>query len=116
MGSVDDLVTNLKGAVQNVGKAVAAVNGVATAILNTFPRVNGSFTLSAATTTNVTQTGIHANGFPLWTPTNNAAAVLLANNGLSVASVTAGTGFSVSTGTGTPGGTETFSYVVFNPS
>lgn len=137
MGSVDDLVTNLKGGVTNVGQAVAALNGISTAVYssvaesvlvvaalnaistaisNTFPRVSGTFTLSAATTTNVTQTGINANGFPQWTPTNLTAALTLINHGLYLSAVTAGAGFSVSTGTGVAAGTETFSYTVFNPS
>ena len=103
-----NLVSQLKAGVTNLSSIAQTLSIV-------FPRVAGSFTLSAGTTTAVAQPGILGNGTPWWVPTNAAAAMTLMTNGLYLAVVTAGVGFSVSTGTGTPSGTATFNYVVFNP-
>jgi hypothetical protein len=108
MATIDDLVNNLKNGVVNIGQ-------IAQTLGNAFPRVSGTFTLANATVTAITQPGIVANGFPIWAPTNAAAALIERTAGLYVASVTAGTGFSMSTQTGTAQGTETFSYVLYNP-
>lgn len=133
MSALDDVVSTGQGAVRNIGQLVGpiqtiasaiatgnpallgAVQSIATAILQTFPRVNGSFTLGNATTTVVTQSGITASGFPLLTPFNATAALLLRTQGLYVSAVTAGVSFSVSTQTGVAAGSEAFKYIVFNP-
>lgn len=108
-GSLVDLVSTIKGAVQNL----AALN---TTLGNAFPRISGSFTLSAATTTVVTQTGISATSEVFWSPTNATAALILRTNGLFHAANTPGASFSLSTqaGSATTGGT--FEYFVINPS
>src|SRR5262249_24187372 len=104
-----DLVSTQKGGVQNLGQLVLAVQ-------NAFPRISGTFTLSAATTTVVAQAQIGASGFPLLVATNTSAALLLRTQGLYLSAVTSGTSFSVATQTGVAAGTETFKYIVFNPS
>lgn len=109
MGSIDDIVSQFKNAVDNASQ-------IAQAVQNAFPRINGTFTLSAGTTTVVTQPDAAASAIPWWVPTNAAAAQLVRTRGLYLSAVTAGSGFSVSTDNGTAAGTETFKYVLMNPS
>ena len=108
MASVDDLVSNLKNGVTNLGN-------IAQTLSNAFPQVFGTFTLSNATTTNVVQPKIVAAGFPILVPTSATSAATILAQGLYVSAVTAGVGFAVSTQTGLAVGTETFSYFVYNP-
>lgn len=108
-GGLSDLVSTIKGAVQNLSQ-------LNTTLQNAFPRINGTFTLSAGTTTIVTQPSIGASGIPLITATNATAALTVRTAGLFVSAMTAGVGFSLSTQSGTAQGTETFKYVVVNPS
>ena len=140
MASPDDINSTLKGIVTNIANEVTAVqalgttlaavattigtsgsntvialNAIATAILDVFPRISGTFTLSNATVTVVSQVGIKTGGFPLWTATNATAALTVRTAGLYLAAVTAGTGFSLSTQVGSAVGTESFSYIVYNP-
>jgi hypothetical protein len=149
MASLDDIVSTMKGGVQNVGQlcqiigttavanivialqsAVAGIDAINTGVtsINTsistlshviasaFPQVMGSFTLSTATATIVTQPGVAANGVVLWNnPTNATAALTLRTQGLFLSAQTAGSGFVISTQTGVPTGGEHFSYVVVNP-
>lgn len=103
-----NLVSQLKAGVTNI-------SSIAQTLANVFPRLAGSFTLNGGTTTAVAQPGILGNGFPLWVATNTSAALTMRTQGLYLSAVTAGGGFSISTETGTTLGTETFSYVVFNP-
>lgn len=109
MASLDDLVSTLQGGVENIGKLIEAVEGA-------FPRINGTFTLSAGTTTVVTQAQIAANGIVIPFAKNAAAALVVRTAGLYQSAVTSGAGFSMSTQSGTAAGTETFSYIVINPS
>lgn len=104
-----NIVSTMQGSVQNLAI-------IAQAIRDVFPRVNGTFTMSAGTTTVVTQPSITASGFPLMVATNSAAASMLVTHGLYVSAVTAGVSFSLSTPIGTAAGTETFKYVLFLPS
>lgn len=108
-GTFADLISTLKGLVQNA----SAIN---TTLTNTFPRVTGTFTLANATATIVTQTGITATSRVLWTGTNAAAAAAQINRGLYHSANVPGASFTVSTQNGTAAGTETFEYVVVNPS
>lgn len=103
-----NLVSQLKAGVSNLSSIAQTLSIV-------FPRLAGSFTLSGGTTTAVSQPGILGNGFPFWIATNAAGALTTRTQGLYLAAVTAGVGFSVATQSGTTLGTETFSYVVFNP-
>ena len=108
MASLDDLNSTFQNGVRSLGN-------IAQTLSNAFPQVFGSFTLSAATTTNVAQPKIVAAGFPLIMPTSATAAATLATQGLYLSAVTAGVGFAVSTQTGLAAGTETFSYFIYNP-
>jgi len=108
MGGLSDLNSTNKGGVTNL----AAINQTLQAI---FPRVNGTFTLAAATTTNVTQPNIVALSEVFWSPTNATAALIVRTNGLFHASSTAGSGFTLSTQSGSATAGGTFSYFVINP-
>jgi hypothetical protein len=108
-GTFADLINTLKGLVQNA----SAIN---TTLTNTFPRISGTLTLSNATTTVVTQTGLTASSRVLLTQTNAAAALLLLGRGLYHSANTPSVSFTLSTQNGTAAGTETFEYVVVNPS
>lgn len=111
MASMDDAVSTLKGVVTNLSQLIQTIVAL-------FPRVSGSFTLTAAPTTTVTQPGIKANSIVTLTPSNAAAATLMGSaKALYVSLLTAGASFTVSTANGTSAaGTETFSYTVINPS
>lgn len=139
-GGITDLVSNLKGIVTNLSQldtilnavstslvtigaintAVAALNTtlltINTSILSVFPRINGTFTLSAATTTVVTQTQLAANAMVFPFSTNATAALIVRTNGLFVSAVTSGASFSVSTQAGSATSGGTFWYVALNPS
>lgn len=95
---------------------IAKLSALNTTIGNILPRVTGTFTMANATTTAVTQPSTKANSVIQWTPTNGAAATLILAKGVYLASQTVGTGFTLSTASGTAAGTETFQYSLFNPS
>lgn len=107
-GGLSDLNSTNKNGVLNL----SAINQTLQAI---FPRVNGSFTLAAATTTNVTQPNIIALSQVFWAPTNATGALIMRTNGLYLAASTAGTGFTLSTQSGSATAGGTFSYFVINP-
>ena len=109
MSALDDIVSTMKGAVQNLSQLI-------TTISNTFPRINGTFTMSAGASTVVGQTSISASSIVLYFPTNAAAALLLRSSGLYLSARTVGASFTLTTQTGVAAGTETFQYVVVNPS
>mgnify|MGYP001570164330 CR=1 FL=1 len=108
MSAIDDLVSVMKGGVQNLGQLVNVIQ-------NIFPRTIGTFTLSNATVTVVTQPAVKANSVVFFTPTNATAALVQRTMGLFHSASTAGASFSISTQSGTAAGTETFEYVVINP-
>jgi hypothetical protein len=108
-GSVTDLNSTLQGLNKNVSQLITVIQQI-------FPRINGSFTLSNATTTIVTEPSISANSIVSWQPTNATAALTIRTAGLYKSAQTAGTGFSLSTQNGSAIGTETFSYFVVTPS
>lgn len=101
-----EVVQQLQGIVRQLTALVAAIN-------NRF--VTGTFTLAATATNTITQPGVKAASVITFSPTNAAAANLLRTDGLYISAITAGTSFAVTTGTGTPAGTETFSYIVQTP-
>lgn len=105
--SLDDINSTQQGGV----RLLSAINST---LLQIFPRVNGSFTLAAATVTNVAQVSIAANGIVVFTPTNSAAALAVRTNGLFVSIVTSGVGFQVSTQVNSAAAGGTFSYIVLN--
>lgn len=111
MGEHDQIVNAIAALNKNVSALVLAINTV-------FPRITGSFTLAAAASTTVTQPAIAANSIILLIPTNAAAATLMGSaKSLFISARTAGASFAVSTASAAvAAGTETFSYVVVNPS
>ena len=108
-GGVPDLVSTNKGGVQQLGNIVDA-------ILNVFPRINGTFTLSAATTTGVSNGNVAANTIIVPFATNATAALIVRTNGLYHSANTAGTGFVISTQSGSATSGGTFAYVGLTPS
>jgi hypothetical protein len=108
MASLDDINSNLKNAVTNIGALTNAINAA-------FPRITGSFTLAAATTTVVVQPATAANSIVILTPTNGTAALTERTSGLFQSANTPGASFSISTQNGAAAGTETFSYIMVNP-
>lgn len=108
-GGITDLVSTIKGAVRNLAQLNTTLQAV-------FPRTIGSFTLAAGTTTTVTQPAVKANADVVLTATNATAALTVRTAGLFVSTITPGASFAVSTQNGTAQGSETFSYIVVNPS
>ena len=78
--------------------------------------VGGTFTLTNATTTVVTQTAVKANSVLALTPTNATAALTQRSQGIYHSANAVGASFSVSTQNGSALGTETFEYLLFSPS
>ncbi len=77
--------------------------------------VSGGLTLSAAaTTTVVVNSAVKPTSAINFSPTNATAALTQRTNGLLLSAITTGS-FSISTQSGVPIGTETFSYTIFNP-
>lgn len=101
--------STLQGIARQLGLWVQAFSG---------RMVFGSFTCGGTATTTVTQPGIAANSFVGWIPTNATAGTLEGSaKKLYLATLTPGASFAVVTANaGTTAGTETFSYVVINPS
>lgn len=108
MGPADDTVDNLRN--QVLSQLVQAIQSV-------LPRITGTFTMAAATSTTVTQPAIAANSVITLTPMNAAAGTLVAGaNSPYISARTAGASFTVATaGGGSAVGTEQFMYSAFNP-
>lgn len=113
-----DLVTQLQGIIRQLSNANQNMLTLISTINGVFPRISGSFTLAAAATTVVTQTKIAANSVVLLIPTDASAATLMGSNkSLYVSALTPGASFTVATASAaSAAGTETFLYVVVNPS
>ena len=109
MSAVDDLVSVMKGGVQNIGQLTLTLQAA-------FPRINGTFALSAATVTVIAQPSIGANAIVLFSPINGTAALTQSVNGLYVSDHTAGVGFTLSTFAGSAVAGGIFAYIVMNPS
>lgn len=107
MASLDDVVTNLLAGVQNLGL-------IAEALGTAFPRIAGTFTMSAGTTTVVTNTAVGSVCYIVPFATNTSAASMVRQRGLYQSASTSGVGFALSTETGTAVGTETFQYIGIN--
>ena len=99
-------------------QGVVAINQLATNLLNTWPRITGTFTLAAAASTVVTQPGVKATSVVVLTPTNAAAATLMGSaKALYVSAIVPGASFTVSTASGgNAAGTEVLQFAIFNPS
>lgn len=113
ISGMTNLVSTLKGVVQNLATINSSISAA-------FPRITGSFTLTAAATTVVNQSAIKANSLVILQPTNAAAGTLMGSAKapyIAPSSYVAGTSFTVATASGaSAAGTETFNYTVINPS
>ncbi len=109
MASLDDLVSTMQGGVRNIGQLTLTLQAA-------FPRINGTFALSAATTTVVTQPSIAANAVVQFSAINATAGLIMLTNGLFVLTHTAGSSFTMSTVSGSATSGGIFSYTVTNPS
>lgn len=108
-GNLQDLVSTQKAGVKYLGLIYTILNAL-------FPRINGTFTLSAAASTTVSDTRVQATTVISITPKNAAAATLVGSSKSPyIAAVSAGTGFTVTCASGTAAGTEQFSYMAVNP-
>ena len=108
-GSLTDVVSTMQGSVRNL----SSINQT---LLKLLPRITGSFTFSAATTTIVTQPAVAANSLVFAMPTNATAALIVRTNGLFVSTLTPGASFTLSTQAGSATSGGTFQYIVINPS
>lgn len=108
-GSTDVTAVNstLQGIARQMGAWVQAFNG---------RLISGAFTLSGGTATIVSQSSVTANSIIVWAPTNATAALTQRSGGLYLSAKTAASTFSISTQSGTTFGTETYNYILFNPS
>ena len=102
-----DGINQLQGVVTNLSQLAQVFAGV-------FPRIVGSFTLAAQTTTVVAQVAITANSHVYPQATNTSAALLQRTSGLFISALNPGVSFSISTQSGAAAGTETFNYFVVN--
>lgn len=109
-GGVADLVSTLKGIVTNLSLGVQAFSVA-------FPRINGTFALSAATVSVITEPRIASNGIVFWSANNTTAALIMRTNGLFqvAGSTVGGTSFTMSTQAGSAVAGSVFSYIVINP-
>ena len=116
--SVGDVSTQLKGITAQLSSNGALLQQLVNTILAAFPRIIGTFTMPAANTVVIPNTGVKANSYiGVPTPTNAAAATLMqSTKSLFLASISPGVSFTFSTADGTnAAGTETFQYALTNP-
>ncbi len=106
-GAASIINNTLQNIARQMGLWVAAYNGRI---------VGGTFTLTNATTTIVSQANVQAGSVIIPFATNATAALTMRTNGLYISARTAASTFSVSTQNGSALGTETFGYVIFTPS
>jgi len=103
MAGMDDVSTRLQMGNQLMAKLVDVIT-------NLFPRHTGSFTLSAAASTAVTESACTSSSIVTLQPTSASA------GSLAVYVVSGSGSFTVYTSSGAPAaGTETYSYAIFNP-
>lgn len=108
--SIGDVVVALNNANRNSSLLVQTMSSI-------LPRIMGTFTLSAAANTTVTQPAVKANSVLQWWPNNSSAATLVGSTkNIYPSAISAGSYFIMSTANGTAAaGTETFQYTIVNP-
>lgn len=118
MASLDDLATFAKLRNEILAAIKTAIGLQTTAFQNAFPRINGTFTLAAAATTTVANTSVTSTSKIFLMPTNAAAATLMGGaKALYVSARTPGASFAVTTANAAAAaGTETFEFILVNPS
>lgn len=112
-GSLTQIATNTRMANQQMGQLIQTLSTILP-----FGGAFGTFTLSAAATTTVTNSSVAANSVIIWVPTNAAAAAFnTAATALYLSARTAGTSFALTTANGgSAAGSEQLAYVIINPS
>lgn len=107
--SLDDLATNGKLIVTQLGQIYTAINGI-------FRNV-GTFTCAASASTTVTNVGVQANSYPILICLNAAAGTLQGSaKNLYISARVVGTSFTLTTASGgAAAGTEQFAYVLVTP-
>ena len=105
---VTDVVTQLQNIVSKLTALVNAISGRV---------ISGTFTLTAAATTTITQPAVQSLSTITLVPTNVAAATLEGSaKSLYISAKVAGTSFTVATASGAAAaGTETYSYTINTP-
>lgn len=103
-----DVVIQLQGIIQQLSALVGVFGG---------RFAFGTFTMSAAATTVIQNTGVSGNSAIVFIPTNAAAGTLMGSNkSLYISAISAGTSFTVATASGVAAaGTETFTYYAITP-
>ena len=111
------LGSNLQDLVSKQQQGVIYLGRLVKVFENLFPRVSGTFTLAAAATTTVANTDVQAGANIQLQATNASAATLQGSNkALYISAINPGVSFTVATASGaSAAGTETLSYVAFNP-
>ena len=108
VGGLGDINTSLQAANKLMAKLVGLISGI-------FPRSFGTFTLSAAVSTTVTDTNATTSSIITPMPLNAAAATLI-GSAKSLYFTRAAGSFTVSTANGVAAaGTEQFAYSIQNP-
>lgn len=112
-GIFSRMATNGSMLNQQIGQLIQALTS-----LLPFSGAFGTFTCAASATTTVTNSSVAANSIVLWSPTNAAAGTLEGSaKKLYISARTAGTSFALSTASAAAAaGTETFQYIIINPS
>ena len=103
----DDVNSTAQNISKQIGLLVQAMGG---------RFVGGSFTLSGGTATVVNEPSVTSNSRITFSPTNATGALTQRSAGLYLSARVAASTFTISTQSGTSFGTETFNYVLFNPS
>lgn len=115
-GDLQALITAVQTTGQNTNESLRLLGVILSALFLT--RSVGTFTLGAAATTIVLNTEVQANSFPLLIATNAAAGTLMGSaKSLYLSARSVGASFTVATASAAAAaGTETFLYVLINPS
>ena len=110
---LETIATNTGNGVLQMGQLILAIQTILP-----FSGSFGTLTLSAASTTTVTNSSVATNSIIIWVPTSAAAAAFnTAATALYLSARTAGTSFALTTANGgSAAGTETFIYILANPS
>lgn len=109
-GNLQDLVSTQKSGVKYLGQIYTILDAL-------FPRVIGTFTMTATATRAVSEPRVQANSVVFIQATNAAAGTMQGSSkSLIPSAISPGVGFTVATSDGTNGSaTATFSYYVINP-
>lgn len=109
-GILGRMATNGSMLLQQMGQLIQTLDQI-------FPRIIGTFTMTATATLVVPNTSVAANSLVQLFPSNAAAATLMGGTrSLYVSALSAGVSFTVATASGVAAaGTETFSYNIVNP-